>query len=245
MSVVKFGNRRYKNGILGPLQYGLFKWGQPNKFYLLINLLEYLPHYIERNNLCKAIMKAIAVVLIRWHKVVIMLNKFRLSGKPGLKFANENWKLFLKDNTSDNELALRLKDLYTIHNNRGTRSGMLDDLKRVTYNDNSWFKFYGESYCGWWLDSTYPDLTTDGIAHRYNKLTYLELENMLFVEYYNRSNYDSDFLQKLLLREVIPVNLNTTFLELMPVRIKFGTFKFGLRRFGELRAPKQYLIGSD
>jgi hypothetical protein len=245
MSVIKFGYRKSKEGVLGPLKFGIFKWGQPNKFYLLNSLLDYLPQFIERNSLCNAIMKSIAVVLLQWHKVVLKFSKYRLSGKPGLKNANENWKLFLKESTSDNEMAAKMGQLYDIHIARGTADGMLDDIKNVTNSDISWYKFYGEDSCGWWLDSTFPDISTDGYSNKANKLTFIELENMLFVEYYNRSNFSSAFIQNLLLKEAIPVNLNTTFLELRPFRIKFGTFKFGTRRFGEFRAPRQYLIGSD
>lgn len=243
MAVVKFGYKKSSNGNLVPLKFGLFEWGQPIKFYLLNNLLEYLPLYIERNKLCKAIMKAIAVVLLRWQKAARNLKVLRLSGKTGIKYANENWKLFLRNNSEDADILHYINKTYLIHKNRGTEFGMQDDIVRITYDKSAWFKYYRQDKCGWWLDQTFPDISTDGYTYKMNKLTYLDLENMLFIEYYNRSKNTSNVIEKLLLHEAIPANINTTFLELKPFEVKFGTFKFARRKFGEIRAPKQFLIG--
>ncbi|RPI19724.1 MAG: hypothetical protein EHM58_00530 [Ignavibacteriae bacterium] len=245
MSLIKFGNHKSSDGKTIPLKYGIFKWGEPNQFYILNNLLDYLPQYIERNPLCNAILKAIAIMMFRWQKAAINLKKFRLTGRTGLKFANENWKLLIKDTSSDEFIRASVADTYPMHMARGTKIGISHDIQKLAYDDNSWYKYYDYDKCGWWLDSTFPELSTDGYTYKVNKLTYLELDNMLFVEYYNRSRVTSGILEKLILYEAVPAGVNTTFLELKPFKIKFGTFKFGTRRFGEMRAPKQYLIGSN
>lgn len=243
MSVIKFGNRKLKDGSTDYLRFGTFQWGQPNRFYLLGNLLEYLPLYIVRNKLCMSILKAIAVPLLKWNNRAASLKEFRVTGKTGIKYANENWKLFIRDDSGSAETEDSIRKTYSIHSSRGTEEGILRDLKKITYNENSWYKFYDHDECGWWLDKTYPDLSIGGYTYKFNKLTYLELENMLFVEYYNRTRYSSDFIRKLMLREAIPVNLNTTFVELRPYVIRFGQFRFSHERtFGEIRTPKQFLI---
>jgi len=245
MSVIKFGNRKLQDGSTDALRYNTFLWGQPNRFYLLENLLEYLPLYIVRNKLCMSILKSIAILLLRWDYKAGSLKALKVTGKTGIKYANENWKLFIRDDSGGAETEDNIRKTYTIHSARGTEEGMLRDMKKITYNESTWFKFYGHDNCGWWLDSSYPDLSTDGYAYKLNKLTYLGLENMLFVEYYNRSRKPSEFIQRLMLREAIPLTLNTTFVELKPYVIKFGQFRFStLRTFGEIRSPQQFLIGS-
>jgi hypothetical protein len=89
MSLVKFGKYKTEDGSTIPLQFGLFQWGQPIKFYILHTMLDYLPQFIERNNLCKAILRAISKLLVDWNNAVLNIKSLKLFGKTGLKYANE------------------------------------------------------------------------------------------------------------------------------------------------------------
>jgi hypothetical protein len=228
MSIIKFGLRKF----------GTFKWGQPNRFYIFDSLLQYLPVFIERNAVCLALFRALAIVLVRWHFAVKKLLTYRLSGMPGLKYANENWKLFLNNNTPDGDIAGYIKQTYRVHQARGTKSGISGDLKRLSGDSNAAVEYYDEASCGWWLDVTYPDISPDGITGKYNEVaSYIDLDNMLIARLYNYSGFTDELLNKIIDHEIIPKALNSLVMILKPLPLKWGRFKFGLRKFGQLIYP--------
>lgn len=230
MSFVKFGSKKF----------GRFKWGQGNRLYIYDSLFEYLPTFINKDSkFLKGFLRALSTVLLEWQKAVYTLHIFHLTGFKGIKYANENWKILVTDNISDNDLINNIKATYQIHQSRGTEDGVLADLKRVTGDNNSLTEYYDETECAWWVDRTFPDISPQGLVRVPNIVSsYIDLDNMLFVKFYNKSGRKDSILRKLLLHEIIPIAINSTIIFLTPTTLKFGRFKMGLRKFGQLIYPR-------
>jgi hypothetical protein len=230
MSTVKFGSKKF----------GRFKWGQSNKFYIKESLFEYLPAFINKDsNFLNGLITALANIILEWQRAVSILQIYHLTGFKGIKYLIENWKIFVAGNLTDNEIQDLVKTVYKIHQDRGTEDGILADLKRASGDPNASIKYYDEYECGWWLERTFPDIANSGLISDSDKVSsYVDLDNMLYVKCYNNTGKSNSFLKKLLIREIIPVALNKTITFLQPSTLKFGRFKMGLKKFGQLIYPR-------
>ncbi len=223
MSIVKYGIKKY----------GRFKWGQPNKFYIYESLLEYLPIFITRNETCNGLIKAIAQILLEWQTQVYQIAEWYRTGIAGRRFAND-WKIFPAPVTSDPEMEDLIANVYPIHNERGTEDGIVKDLKRLSGDANAAVEYYDYENCGWWIEKTFPDISTDGFANKYNTTNYIDIDNFFILKFRNLSGLRDKLLVKTTLRELIPVFLHTVCYIVIPLTLKWGGFKFGTKKYGQL-----------
>lgn len=232
MSIVKWGQDNSGDNSQ-PLRFGQFYWGQPNSFYIYDNLLEYLPTFVVRNNICKGILKAIAKVLLEWQIALANAKTYRTEGKGGITNANSNWKLFLNYTPTNTVLKEFLADIYNIHQARGTKAGIVEDLKRASGDQNAGYEFEDEEHCGWWIEQTYPEINKDGYADVSSASTYNDLDNLITVKYANKSKLTYKEIDRIITDELIPVTLNLVIKYITPAVVQFGQFRFGEHEFGE------------
>lgn len=98
----------------------------------------------------------------------------------------------------ENEGVLRslLRTRYILHQLRGSRSQIAQDIRRFMNNDTVTVEIYGEDQCGWWLDRTYPDI---------GNTTFLDAFRLCVITGLNKSSYDYKTARMLMKRHFIPV----------------------------------------
>lgn len=215
-----------------------WKFGEQARFFIMETLLKYLPAYIDKENeICRSLMRALAISMAKWHSRVKKLPNYKLNGdKISLKFANSDLQLFLSSKTTGSNIISCIKNYFTIHKQRGTQEGIEKDIERYIYDEGTRVTYYNWEQCGWYLDVTYPEHNAEGGT--YNSNTFLELDNMLDIVFFNNSGISDSEVLKVIKEEFIPVTINTRILIIRPhcikwgeavggVALKFGAFKFG------------------
>lgn len=242
MSKVKFGNSEVnQNQEIVERKWGKsWKFGEDRRFYLYEKLLDYLPKFVVRNTICKALLKAIAIEFTLWQNEVKKLPEYFRSGFPGFKYANEDLQLHISENATKEELQSAVMNSFQIHRERGTTPGILKDIKRLTNDKHATIQFYPYSQCGWIIGETFPEYNAAGRIGKDTNVR-IGLDNMLDVVFCNHSLKKDDEIIRIIRDEFIPLMINVrvfvnrphviAFGEPIslnsPHRIKWGTFKFG------------------
>jgi len=223
-----------------PLKFGQFKWGEPLQFYHLNSLLNYLPKFVVQNDLCKDILTAIAIQILKWYDELKSLTSYKITGRAGLKFANEDLQLFVSSKKTSDEVKGYIGDYFGIHQKRGTIDGLPDDVRRVSGDEGAYVIYHPPADCGWWGDVTFPEYNVID-KFSYDSNVYIDMPFIIDIVLKNKSDYTDAELQKIIREEFCPVTKPIRFLFLKPhtiewgeplavnnpTQIKFGTFKFG------------------
>lgn len=257
MATKQFGNSaKDLNGGLVPRQWGyedgeFWLFGESYSFYIFKRLLDYLPRYVVRNELCQTIMFSVAVSMRKWELKFEQLLGYRLKGgKVSRHYANKDLQLFINNKASDHVLVESIKNRYAIHKKRGTYEGVIEDIKRLSGDDNLTTEFLPMDEVGWIMNETFPDDNND-----YFNNCYLGLDNMLNVIVRNKSGLtDREFIG-IIRADFVPLTINIRILILKSRYITwgephngsllFGTFQYGyIDEEGIYTADYDYL-GTD
>lgn len=222
------------------LKWGTFKFGQDSRFYIFENIIKYLPSYIVVNQLCKDLIKPVAIELTRWYNELVSLKKIRFKkGYPSLKYANSDLQLFVHPNISTDELQYCIKNYLAIHKKRGTKTGIIEDLKRFTGDDGCLVEFYDYDDSGWILDKTFPMYKgPDTIS--LDTPCYLDNENFILIKFKNKSGYSDEDAMRIIRANLLPLSAHARIVVKTPHIVKWGEvrngnkLKFGIFKFGEV-----------
>jgi len=240
MATIKYGlTDRDVNEQIINRKFGYWHFGEPQTFYILNTLLSYLPRFIVQNELCVALMTAIAISTVKLSNALSSLIGYRTAGTKGsYKFANEDLQLYVNPNLERDKLITAIRQAYSIHAARGTYAGIIADLERLSDSLIS-IQYFDFEESGWYLGSTYP-MYAD--AHNISKLSncMIGLDNMLEIVIRNKSTLkDSEFI-KIIREELVPLLVNIKVNIIIPHCIKFSEPKdgfkiqFGNFKYGEL-----------
>lgn len=251
MSIVKFGNSdKDSNGNNIVRRFGkkadrvtYWKWGEPLSFYILDAVKNYLPKYVIQNEFCQALLKSISIQLVRLESEIQQLSNYIFRPKPAVQYANNDLQLYINFGEKTDIVRKAIKDFYLIHKQRGTTLGIINDLRRVTGDNSAYIIYSGYNDCGWWLDYTYPEYNAAGkIA--INSNVYYDLQNMLDIVFCNHSGRPTEELIKIIRNEIVPINIETRFIEMQPHVVAWGEpynfidpdiLQFGVFLFGEIK----------
>lgn len=246
MSTISFGkSSKNKDGQLVETRFGhnntggWVRFGEPNDFYLYKSLLNYLPKYIVQNDFCKALMKTFAIKLSKWQYKLQQLPFARTTGKTAYIWANNDLQCFVSSKAPIETIQGAISNSKAIHKARGTESGILADIKRLTNDPAASMAYYSYENCGWIGDVTFPEYL-NGTHHSSN--VFMDLDNMLHIKYHNYSEYSDSELEAIIREEIVPLSLNVKIEVSKPHVIRFNepigsVVQFGLFKFGEIVNP--------
>jgi hypothetical protein len=221
-------------------QFGLFKFGQPSHFYIYDTLIKYLPKFIVRNKLCNDIIRAIAVVFVKWQIENQKLLSSRKEYKSGIKYVNEDLQLFLYKDATNDEISNTYLNNFQIHQKRGTLNGIIDDIKRLTNDSKANIKYFNEDQCGWWNGITFPGYDNEGNNNLYYTNCYIDLDKLIEITLENHSGFSDSDLTQIITKEFIPTNISLRLIIVKPDTINFGDYihhfklKFRTHKYGEI-----------
>lgn len=138
---------------------------EPATDYFYDKLVKYLPDFVTINDIITAILKGFQAALLTAKKWInasttYALKNYKWQGAPLLQMANER-HIFLSSNETDRQVQYYVENALEIHERRGTKVGLRQDLIRMTEDDTLTISEVDKRQSGWWLDVSYPTIDDD------------------------------------------------------------------------------------
>lgn len=149
-------------------------WRQPSKVqdiddpetdYFYDKLVKYLPEFVSINTLLTALLRGFETALLAAKQYINAstenaLVNHRYSGNELKQYALEKY-IFITDDEEDVETQYYIDINEGIHQARGTLVGLVNDLIRITDDENVEVEEVDTEQSGWWLDVSYPGINLD------------------------------------------------------------------------------------
>ncbi len=163
----------------------------------------YLPQFVTVNDLLQAVVDSMAQEILAVFNAIAALTDTNYTGK-GAKLEAKDWKLFPSGNEALATLQSYLSSRYTILQQRGTTTGITNDVRRVSGDGAAAVNVLADTGSGWWMEGTFPDIG--------NPKAFLDAGKIVEITMSNKSVYSDAELKRIIQHDLIPINFTTIYL---------------------------------